>query len=185
MYVEAAAAFAVVVVGTVAVVVVVAASCCLSSISDRCAARIAAKLPSSIACTAAMTAMSVSSLGDADENADDDDDDEASPMIACSLPYPTYTRASAPKSWLLATVTPMKNPTAMELWNLRIIMVPPTDRQQSRTADQKLQKPSLAGLLPMTAKLMSMSAAVMAKIEYLIVPLYRGYSIGMNVYDTG
>jgi hypothetical protein len=65
------------------------------------------------------------------------------------------------------TTPPMKNPTAMELWNFRIIMVPPMLRRQSIAADQKLANPSENGRVPITAKDMSIRRTVSPKIEYL------------------
>jgi len=61
----------------------------------------------------------------------------------------------------------MKKPTAMELWNLRIIMVPPMDKQHSIAADQTEANASENGRRPIMAKLNTERAAVSPKIEYL------------------
>ena len=55
----------------------------------------------------------------------------------------------------------------MELWNLRIIMVPPMLRNTSNSALQKLAKLSEIGRRPITAKDISINAAVKDRIEYL------------------
>jgi hypothetical protein len=79
----------------------------------------------------------------------------------------TYMRNSTKNICDIETTPPMKNPTAMELWNLRMIMVPPMLRRQSIAADQKLANPSENGRVPITAKDMSMRRTVSPKIEYL------------------
>ena len=61
----------------------------------------------------------------------------------------------------------MKNPTAMELWNLRMIIVPPMLKTHSIAALQKLAKPSAKGRVPITANDMSISNTVRPRIEYL------------------
>jgi hypothetical protein len=49
------------------------------------------------------------------------------------------------KSWDIATTDPMKKPTAMELWNFRIIIVPPMLNTRSISADQNRRKPFRQG----------------------------------------
>jgi hypothetical protein len=72
------------------------------------------------------------------------------------------------KSWDIATTDPMKKPTAMELWNFRIIIVPPMLNTRSISADQIDANPSARVRVDMTTKLSNVRIAVTAKIEYLI-----------------
>lgn len=76
-------------------------------------------------------------------------------------------RKSMKKSWLLATIPPIKNPTAKELWNLRMIIVPPILRTQSNKALQTEAKHSAKGRRPWIVSEAIANAAVSAKIEYL------------------
>lgn len=55
----------------------------------------------------------------------------------------------------------------MELWNFRMIIVPPMLNTHSIAADQKLAKPSENGRVPMTAKDISINMTVRPKMEYL------------------
>ncbi len=68
----------------------------------------------------------------------------------------------------MATTDPMKNPTAMELWNFRIIIVPPMLNTRSISADQMDANPSAKVRVDMTMKLSNVRIAVTAKIEYLM-----------------
>lgn len=79
----------------------------------------------------------------------------------------TYTRKSMKKSCDIATTPPMKNPTAMELWNFLMIIVPPMLRTNSIRADQIAAKPSANVRVVMITKLISIRIPVTAKIEYL------------------
>jgi hypothetical protein len=83
----------------------------------------------------------------------------------------------------IETTPPMKNPTAIELWNLRMIMVPPMLRRQSIAADQKLANPSENGRVPMTAKDINMRRTVSPKIEYLS-RVIRRRTMRSQVSDT-
>lgn len=67
----------------------------------------------------------------------------------------------------MATTPPMKNPTAMELWNLRIIMVPPIESAISIIPDQKDANPSANCRDPKTKKLIKANINVITKMEYL------------------
>jgi hypothetical protein len=68
----------------------------------------------------------------------------------------------------MATTDPMKNPTAMELWNFRIIIVPPMLNTRSINADQIDANPSARVRVDITTKLSNVRIAVTAKIEYLM-----------------
>ena len=63
----------------------------------------------------------------------------------------------------------MKKPTAMELWNFRIIMVPPMDSINSIRALHMEAKPSAIDRVPMTKMDISMRDPVRPRIEYLVV----------------
>lgn len=67
----------------------------------------------------------------------------------------------------MATTPPMKNPTAMELWNFRIIMVPPMLNTRSIIADQTAANPSANVRVDMTTNESNVNTAVTAKMEYL------------------
>ena len=69
----------------------------------------------------------------------------------------------------MATTLPMKKPTAMLLWNLRMIMVPPIPSAQSMSADQMAANPSASGRVVMTAKLIMAKTNVRVRIEYLLI----------------
>ena len=71
------------------------------------------------------------------------------------------------KSWDVATTDPMKKPTAMELWNFRIIIVPPMLKTTSMREDQIDANPSARDRVDMMMKLSNVRIAVTAKIEYL------------------
>ena len=79
----------------------------------------------------------------------------------------TYIRNNRKNIWEVATTDPMKNPTAMELWNFRIIMVPPIDSMRSISADHMEAKPSAMDRVPMTKMDISISEPVIPRIEYL------------------
>jgi len=61
----------------------------------------------------------------------------------------------------------MKKPTAMELWNLRMIIVPPMLSPSSMSADHVDMKPSESDRVPIIANDMSARIPVMVKMEYL------------------
>ena len=61
----------------------------------------------------------------------------------------------------------MKNPTAMELWNFLIIIVPPILSASSIKADHTEVKPSESDLVPTTAQDMSARIPVIPRMEYL------------------
>jgi hypothetical protein len=61
----------------------------------------------------------------------------------------------------------MKKPTAMELWNLRIIIVPPMQSPTSITPDQNAANPSANKRDPRTRKLTKESINDKTRIEYL------------------
>lgn len=67
----------------------------------------------------------------------------------------------------MATTPPMKNPTAMELWNLRIIMVPPILSASNMKADHAEVNPSASDRVPMTAQDIRASIPVIPRMEYL------------------
>ena len=67
----------------------------------------------------------------------------------------------------MATTLPMKKPTAMELWNLHIIIVPPTQSPISITPDQNAVKPSANKQDPRTRKVIKESINDKTRIEYL------------------
>ena len=79
----------------------------------------------------------------------------------------TYNNDRKKKNCAMDTTPPIKNPTAMELWNFLIIMVPPIDNMRRSTADQMDMNPSASPRVPVTAKDMSASTPVMARMEYL------------------
>mmetsp|Transcript_31955 Transcript_31955/g.48613 ORF Transcript_31955/g.48613 Transcript_31955/m.48613 type:complete len:88 (+) Transcript_31955:372-635(+) len=66
----------------------------------------------------------------------------------------------------MATTPPIKKPTAIELWNFLMIMVPPMLNTNSITADQMAANPSAIVLVDIITKLRSVRIAVTAKIEY-------------------
>lgn len=63
----------------------------------------------------------------------------------------------------------MKKPTAIELWNLRMIMVPPTLNPSNIAADQNETKASAKDRDPITTQDIRAKTPVIAKIEYLDV----------------
>ena len=67
----------------------------------------------------------------------------------------------------MATTPPMKKPTAILLWNFRMIMVPPMLKAANKNADQILANPSEKDRVPMTAHDKSANIPVRPKIEYL------------------
>lgn len=67
----------------------------------------------------------------------------------------------------MATTPPMKNPTAIELWNFLIIMVPPILKASNIKADHIEVKASLRPRVDMTAHDMSAKIPVKLNIEYL------------------
>ena len=67
----------------------------------------------------------------------------------------------------MATTPPMKKPTAILLWNFRMIMVPPMLKAANKNADQILAKPSEKDRVPMTAQDRRARIPVSPKIEYL------------------
>lgn len=78
----------------------------------------------------------------------------------------TYTKNRKKNICDMATKHPIKKPTARLLWNLRIIMVPPTDKASSMVPLQKAAKPS-EGRRPITAKLNKNNKTDSPRIEYL------------------
>jgi len=62
---------------------------------------------------------------------------------------------------------PMKNPTAKELWNFLIIMVPPMLRQHRSKALQRLAKHSAGGRLPIIVSDVIVRIPVSPSMEYL------------------
>mmetsp|Transcript_22760 Transcript_22760/g.42303 ORF Transcript_22760/g.42303 Transcript_22760/m.42303 type:complete len:114 (-) Transcript_22760:260-601(-) len=66
----------------------------------------------------------------------------------------------------MATTPPMKNPTAMELWNFLMIMVPPILNAKSIKADHIDVKVSLMPRVDMTAQDMSARTPVSPRMEY-------------------
>ena len=71
------------------------------------------------------------------------------------------------KSCDIATTPPIKKPTAIELWNLRMIIVPPMLSANSMKADHMDMKPSASDRVPMTANDINARMPVIVKIEYL------------------
>jgi hypothetical protein len=67
----------------------------------------------------------------------------------------------------MATTPPIKKPTAMELWNFLMIMVPPILSASNINADHIEVKASLSPRVDMTAHDMSASIPVKLRIEYL------------------
>jgi hypothetical protein len=79
----------------------------------------------------------------------------------------TYTKDKKKNICAMATTPPMKKPTAIELWNLRIIMVPPMLSASNMKADHTEVNPSAIDRVPMTAQDIKARRPVMARIEYL------------------
>jgi hypothetical protein len=67
----------------------------------------------------------------------------------------------------MATTPPMKKPTAIELWNFLMIMVPPILNASNINADHIEVKASLNPRVDMTAHDISARTPVKLKIEYL------------------
>ena len=67
----------------------------------------------------------------------------------------------------MATTPPIKKPTAILLWNFRMIIVPPMLNARSINADHTLVKPSAKDRVPMTAQDMRARMPVTPRIEYL------------------
>ena len=67
----------------------------------------------------------------------------------------------------MLTREPIKKPTAMLLWNLRIIMVPPMLRATSMRPLQSDKKPSDLTRDPRTGKDMRNNRMVTPRMEYL------------------
>ena len=67
----------------------------------------------------------------------------------------------------MATTHPMKNPTAREEWNFRIIMVPPTLRPQSMSPDHKAASPSENRRDPRMSIPKIVRKSVIPRMEYL------------------
>ena len=70
-------------------------------------------------------------------------------------------------SCAMATTPPMKKPTAIELWNFRIIIVPPILNANNINADHVDMKPSDRFLVPITANDINVNIPVIERIEYL------------------
>eukprot|EP00529_Nitzschia_sp_RCC80_P033170 CAMPEP_0113483562 /NCGR_PEP_ID=MMETSP0014_2-20120614/23498_1 /TAXON_ID=2857 /ORGANISM="Nitzschia sp." /LENGTH=138 /DNA_ID=CAMNT_0000377113 /DNA_START=446 /DNA_END=862 /DNA_ORIENTATION=+ /assembly_acc=CAM_ASM_000159 len=83
-----------------------------------------------------------------------------------SFMYPRYTNIKKKNICDIATTPPMKNPTAMELWNFLIIIVPPTLNANSINADHIEVNASLRPLVDMTAHDINAKIPVKPKIEY-------------------
>lgn len=73
----------------------------------------------------------------------------------------------------MATMAPIKNPTAIELWNLRMIIVPPILSIISMSADHIDANPSARVLVPETNIDMSIRLPVTPRIEYLQNVIYK------------
>lgn len=67
----------------------------------------------------------------------------------------------------MATTPPIKNPTAIELWNFLMIIVPPMLSARSISADHIEVKASLIPRVDMTAHDMRARTPVKPRIEYL------------------
>lgn len=86
----------------------------------------------------------------------------------------TYIKERKKNICAMAKTPPMKKPTAMELWNLRMIMVPPTLNPNNIAADQNETKASAKDWdPPIIMKDMSAKIPVIAKIEYLVAPITK------------
>ena len=85
------------------------------------------------------------------------------------MAYPKYNKNNTKNICDMDTTPPMKKPTAMELWNFRIIIVPPMLRMHNIPSDQKLANPSENGRVPMTAKDNTINNTVSPRMEYLMV----------------
>ena len=79
----------------------------------------------------------------------------------------TYINERKKNICAIAKTPPIKKPTAMELWNLRMIMVPPTLKPNNIAADQNETKASANDRDPITTHDISAKIPVIAKIEYL------------------
>lgn len=162
-------------------------------ISDRCAPKIAAKLPSRMHWTRHSIDMTNSSW-------------KPNPSKLRSFAYPqylrgngsnvmyssatkgchsphghtlatrtTYTKKSSRNNCDMATTLPIKNPTAKELWNFRIIIVPPTDKIMSMIPDHIAAKPSEAFRVEVTSKLKMSKMPDNIKIAYLKSCIMRAW----------
>jgi hypothetical protein len=89
------------------------------------------------------------------------------PSPATFRALPTYMSIKKKNICDMATTPPMKNPTAMELWNFRIIMVPPILKANNIKADHMEVKASLRPRVDMTAHDMSAKIPVKLRMEYL------------------
>lgn len=79
----------------------------------------------------------------------------------------TYINERKKNICAIAKTPPMKKPTAIELWNLRMIIVPPMLNPNNMAADQNETKASAKDRDPITTQDMSAKIPVIAKMEYL------------------
>ena len=82
--------------------------------------------------------------------------------------HQTYTSIKKKNICDIATTPPMKNPTAIELWNFLMIIVPPILSAKSISADHIDVKVSLKPRVDMTAQDMSARTPVKPRMEYLL-----------------
>ena len=80
----------------------------------------------------------------------------------------THMRNIRKKSWLVATTAPMKKPTAMLVWNLRITMVPPMHSPTTMTVDQRAEKDSDVDRVDTVQNVMTEMRSDRARMEYLV-----------------
>lgn len=97
----------------------------------------------------------------------------------------TYTKDRKKNICDIATTPPMKKPTAIELWNLRIIIVPPILNAKSIRADQTDVKPSARDRVPMTAHAINARTPVKPRIEYLGIFCYIIHTREASKYNRG
>ena len=71
----------------------------------------------------------------------------------------------------------MKNPTATEVWNLRIIMVPPMQRERRTREDQSEMKASVPPREDMAKIEMRSWSIEMPRMKYLILYCIVLYSV--------
>jgi hypothetical protein len=83
------------------------------------------------------------------------------------LPVSTYINIKKKNICDIATTPPIKKPTAMELWNFLMIMVPPILRASNINADHIDVNASLNPRVDMTAHDMSARIPVKLRMEYL------------------
>ena len=104
-------------------------------------------------------------------------------LCLCAFYNHTYNKKSKKYSCELATIHPMKNPTAILLWKRRIIIVPTTLSNTIISEDQILEKPSPGDRFAMTQRDTNKIRRESASMEYLCVAMFILFVFWLDLRD--